>query len=119
MQQENNFTFTLFEPRRNKQARSDEPMVGIRPNGRIVFNKKAADLLKDHKFCMLGYDGQNQALGILPLAEVKNNSFPVRYASKGAYIGAKKFFKHFNILPGHLMEHTPFQNGEFIGIKLQ
>jgi hypothetical protein len=116
--QENKFAFTLFEPRRSKQAKNEQPMVGIRPNGRIVFNKKATALLKEQHFCMLGYDGQNRALGILPLTEVKNNAFTVRYASKGAYIGAKKFFKHFNILPGHLIEHTPFQNGEFIGVKL-
>ncbi|MDR1702281.1 MAG: hypothetical protein LBR56_05855 [Sporomusaceae bacterium] len=118
IQQENKFMFKLFEPRRSRQEKNDDPIVAVKPNGRIVFNKRAAMLLNDNHFCMLGYDGQNQALGILPLTETKSNAFPVRYAAKGAYIGAKKFFKHFNILPGQLIEHTPFQNGDFIGVKL-
>ncbi len=112
------FSFTLFEPHKNRNIKTDEPVVEIRPNGRIVFNKCASELLNHHHFCMLGYDTHNKALGLLPITDRKINSFPIRYASKGAYIGAKKFFKHFNILPGQLIENTPSLSGEFISIRL-
>ena len=119
---EANYSFQLFQPHRVKNASNNNPAVEIRPNGRIVFNKEASILLNDRHFCMLGYDQEKRALGILPVADFENgankNAFPVRYAAKGAYIGAKKFFKHFNILPQSLTRNTPFQNGEFIGIKL-
>lgn len=118
MMEENNFSFTLFEPRHPRPVKNDEPTVEVRPNGRIVFNKKATQLLENSNFCMLGYDPEKGALGILPMGELKPNAFPVRYAAKGAYIGAKKFFKHFDILPSQLIEHTPFKSGEFIGITL-
>ncbi|NLP40774.1 MAG: hypothetical protein GX348_00995 [Veillonellaceae bacterium] len=112
------YSFTLFQPKREKTVKSDEPLIELRPNGRIVFNKKASELLNNHQFCMLGFDSQNMAVGLLPLAENQINAFPVRYAAKGAYIGAKKFFKHFDILPKQLCESAPFHSGEFIGIKL-
>ena len=67
---------------------------------------------------MLGYDPQHNAIGILPLTEEKVNAFPIRYASKGAYVGAKKFFQHFNILPEASVENNPIQADSYIGIKL-
>lgn len=118
MSEENSFSFTLFQPHRTRTPKNDEPVIEVRPNGRIVFNKKATQLLENHHFCMLGYDPEKQALGILPMEQLQPNTFPVRYAAKGAYIGAKKFFKHFEILPGQLIEDTPFKTGEFIGINL-
>lgn len=113
------YSFTLFQPQKERVPKSDEPLVELRPNGRIVFNKKASEYLQNHTFCMLGYDLSNQTIGLLPLPERKTNSFPIRYASKGAYVGAKRFFKHFEILPEQLVENTPFVTGEFIGVKLQ
>lgn len=113
------FSFTLFEPQKERAVRSDEPKIAVRPNGRIVFNKKATEMLSSQHFCMLGYDNENHALGLMPLAERKLNAFPVRYAAKGAYIGAKKFFKHFDILPAQLVENEPFQTGNFIGIQMK
>lgn len=112
------FSFTLFEPHRNRTATLPEPKVEIRPNGRIVFNKLAAELLSHTPFCMIGYDASQQAIGVLPLAEKHINAFPVRYAANGAYIGAKKFFKHFNILPQTLIEQAPLSSGDYIGIRL-
>ena len=112
------FSFTLFEPQKSRLPKTDEPLVEVRPNGRILFNKKASELLSNHNFCMLGYDGENKALGLLPLNERTLNAFPIRYATKGAYIGAKKFFKHFNILPDQAIENSPFQTNQFIGIQL-
>ncbi|WP_425057693.1 hypothetical protein SCACP_22280 [Sporomusa carbonis] len=118
MSEEKTFSFTLFEPHRTRAPKNDEPLIEIRPNGRIVFNKKASQLLENSHFCMLGYDPENKALGILPSEDLTPNTFPVRYAAKGAYIGAKKFFKHFEILPSQLIENTPFKSGQFIGINL-
>ena len=118
MSEDQSFSFTLFEPHRTRKPRNDHPVVEVRPNGRIVFNKRATQLLENNSFCMLGYDPSNRALGILPLGELQPNTFPVRYAAKGAYIGAKKFFKHFDILPSQLVENAPFKSGEFIGITL-
>lgn len=118
MSEEKNFSFTLFEPHRVRLPKNDQPAIEVRPNGRIVFNKNATELLENNNFCMLGYDPENRALGILPTEDLKPNTFPVRYAAKGAYIGAKKFFKHFGILPSQLVENTPFKSGSFIGINL-
>lgn len=112
------FSFTLFEPKKERAAKETAPSVEIRPNGRIVFNKQATELLANNTYCMLGYDGINKALGILPLTEQQINAFPVRYAAKGAYIGAKKFFKHFDILPPSVSKTQPIQTGQFIGIKM-
>ncbi len=112
------FSFQLFEPKKPRNTKNNDPLVEVRPNGRIVFNKKASELLANNRFCMLGYDAEHQALGILPLDEQKTNAFPIRFAAKGAYIGAKRFFRHFNILPAELIENTPVQTGEFLGIPL-
>jgi len=112
------FSFALFKPHKARSPKKDDPMVAVKPNGRIVFNKKASELLENNYFCMLGYDSTNQALGILPLQSQESNAFPVRYASRGAYIGAKKFFRHFGILPSQLTENAPFQHDQFIGVKL-
>jgi hypothetical protein len=113
------YSFTLFEPRKERSAKSNTPVVEIRANGRIVFNKKATELLAERRYCMLGFDQSNQTLGILPLEDQKTNAFPVRYASKGAYIGAKKFFRHFAILPEQAIQDSPFQINDFIAIKMQ
>lgn len=112
------YSFNLFQPHREKVPKTDNPIVELRTNGRIVFNKRASELLNNHQYCMLGYDCKNNAVGLLPLAEQKTNAFPVRYASKGAYIGAKKFFKHFEILPPDAIETAPFTSGDYIGIQL-
>jgi len=112
------FSFSIFEPKRERLTKNDQPQIEVRTNGRIVFNKKATELLNPHQFCMLGYDENQSALGIMPINEKNVNAFPIRYASKGAYIGAKKFFKHFGILPAQLVRDMPFQDDRFIGIKL-
>jgi hypothetical protein len=112
------FSFTLFKPHKARSPKKDDPLVMVKPNGRIVFNKKASELLGNNYFCMLGYDSTNRALGILPLQSQESNAFPVRYASRGAYIGAKKFFRHFGILPGQMTESAPFQHDQFIGVRL-
>lgn len=112
------FSFKLFEPKKARNIKTDAPVVQVRPNGRIVFNKKATELLSSSSFCMLGYDPDQNAVGILPVTEPKLNCFPIRYAAKGAYIGAKKFFAFFNILPGQPVENAPIQSNQYIGIKL-
>lgn len=112
------FSFALYKPHKARSPKKDEPMVTIKPNGRIVFNKRATELLGNNFYCMLGYDDDNRALGILPLQTQETNAFPVRYAAKGAYIGAKRFFRHFGILPQELLENEPFMQGNFIGLKL-
>ena len=112
------YSFTLFEPRKERSAKTNTPLVEIRANGRIVFNKKATELLAERHYAMLGFDPNNKTLGILPLEEQRTNAFPVRYAAKGAYIGAKRFFRHFSILPEQIVQDSPFQINDFIAIKL-
>lgn len=112
------FSFSLFEPKKERLAKNDQPQIEVRTNGRIVFNKKATELLQQNPFCMLGYDEQERALGILPLIEGNVNAFPVRYAAKGAYVGAKRFFKHYGILPAQIVRNVPIIDNQFIGIKL-
>ena len=112
------FSFDLFKPHKTRPSKKVEAVVTVNPNGRIIFNKRATELLGSKYFCMLGYDANNQTLGILPLDDHETNSFPVRYAAKGAYIGAKKFFRHFDILPQQIVENSPFQHDQFIGINL-
>lgn len=112
------YSFTLFEPHKNRAAKATEPLVEIRPNGRIIFNKIATELLATNQFCKLGYDAEKNTIGLLPLHEHSNNTFPIRYATKGAYIGAKPFFKHFAILPEELIKNTPIPSGDFISIPL-
>ncbi|MBP2644707.1 MAG: hypothetical protein H6Q75_147 [Firmicutes bacterium] len=112
------FSFNLFKPHRERKPKSSEPLVAIKPNGRIVFNSQATELLGNLTYCMLGYDTDNKALGVLPLQTQESNAFPIRYASKGAYIGAKKFFRYFGILPERLIEEHPIKQGEYIGIRM-
>lgn len=112
------YSFTLFEPHKERSSKLIEPKIELRPNGRIVFNKLATELLNNSPFCMIGFDQETRTVGLLPLSEQNVNSFPIRYATKGAYVGAKKFFKHFDILPEQLIENNPFASGDFIGIKL-
>lgn len=112
------FSFTLFEPHKNRSPKATEPLVEIRPNGRIIFNKIATELLATHQFCKLGYDAEKNTIGLLPSQEHTNNTFPIRYAAKGAYIGAKPFFRHFGILPTQLVENPPIPFGNFISIQL-
>ncbi len=115
---EMSFSFSLFEPKKERLAKNDQPLIEVRTNGRIVFNKKATELLQQNPFCMLGYDHQEGALGILPMIESNVNTFPIRYAAKGAYVGAKKFFKHYGILPAQIIRNSPVIDNQFIGIKL-
>lgn len=112
------FSFTLFDPRRQRHSKNDAPTVEVRPNGRILFNQKAAELLNQQPYCMLGYDAAQLTLGLLPLAAERTNAFSIRYAAKGASIGAKKFFRHFNITPEQPVMNTPERSGEFISITL-
>lgn len=112
------YSFTLFEPHRDRSAKTTEPLVEVRPNGRIIFNKIATELLATSQFCKLGYDAEKNTVGLLPIHEHTNNTFPIRYAAKGAYIGAKPFFKHFGILPSQLVQNKPISLGDFISIQL-
>ena len=112
------FSFSLFEPKKERLVKNDQPQVEVRTNGRIVFNQKATELLNQNPYCMLGYDKDERALGILPMIEGNVNAFAIRYASKGAYVGAKRFFKHYGILPEQIIRNTPVQDNNFIGIKL-
>ena len=111
------FSFELYQPKKEKLAQN-RPLIEISTNGRIILNKKAAEMLANYNYCMLGYDTEHKALGILPLEDKKTNSFAIRYAAKGAYIGAKKFFKHYNILPPQIIQNEPFHSNQFIGISL-
>lgn len=111
------FSFELYQPRKEKLAQN-HPLIEISTNGRIILNKKATEMLANFNYCMLGYDNEHNALGILPMEDKKTNSFQIRYASKGAYIGAKRFFKHYNILPSQVIQNEPFQSEHFIGISL-
>ena len=112
------FSFSLFEPKKERLVKNNQPQVEVRTNGRIIFNKKATELLNQNPFCMLGYDEKERALGVLPISEENVNAFPIRYAAKGAYVGAKKFFKHFGILPKQVVSNMPIEDNNFIGIKL-
>ena len=67
MSEEKNFSFTLFEPHRTRLSKNDQPAIEIRPNGRIVFNKNATQLLENSSFCMLGYDPEIRHLAFCRL----------------------------------------------------
>jgi hypothetical protein len=108
------FSFKIFEPKKV----SLEPMVEITKSGRLFFNKQASNLLENNKFCMLGYDQENNAIGIQPVATEEPNSFPIRYTIGGAYIGAKHFLRHFNILPQTNMERPPIVDGTYLVVTL-
>ncbi|MDR3563667.1 MAG: hypothetical protein P4N59_19845 [Negativicutes bacterium] len=111
------FSFTLFEPKKHRQPKPTNPLVEVRPNGRIMFNNLATSLLGNNHYCSLGYDPENKAIGILPLSESAANSFPVRYTTRGAYIGAKKALRHFGILPEARLQNQPIQHEGFIAVK--
>lgn len=112
------FRFSLYQPKKYRTNQNLEPIINITQHGRLFFNKAALKLLSERKYCKLGFDWENQAIGILPVDNYELNCFPIRYTVKGAYIGAKKFFKHFNTLPAETLEIMPTQAGEFIGLKL-
>ena len=112
------FDFSLYEPRRNRKHKNEEAMVEVTPKGRLIFNKKATELLEEKRFCKLGFDGKEKAVGVLALDESDVNGFPVRYTSKGAYIGAIKFFKHFGSLPMVVVSGSPIIEGGYIGVKI-
>jgi len=111
------FSFTLFEPKRRRLAKPTEPTVEVKANGRIFFNKPATTLLGQSQYCMLGYDAENKALGILPLPEQQSGGIPVRYTFKGAYMGAKKVLRHFGIVPQENLQNQPIQSGQYIAVK--
>jgi len=112
------FDFSLYEPRKNRKHKIEDAMVEVTPKGRLVFNKKAADLLGQKHFCKLGFDKNEKAVGVLMLDEKDVNGFQIRYTTKGAYIGAMKFFKHFEALPVVIASGTPVVEGSYVGVKL-
>jgi hypothetical protein len=112
------FNFNLFQPRKYRvRSKVSEPIVEVKPSGRVFFNKQACELLENKQFCMMGYDSDHKVVGILPTAQSDRNAFAVRYTAKGAYLGAKKFLSHFNLLPPSSIQSPPQKNGEFIAIK--
>jgi hypothetical protein len=112
------FSFTLFDPKRKRIPKPIDPIVEVKASGRIFFNKQATPLLGKSQYCMLGYDAENKALGILPLSENQTSGIPVRYTFKGAYMGAKKALRHFGVLPPANLQNQPIQDGRYIAIKL-
>lgn len=108
------FSFKIFEPKKI----SLEPMVEITKSGRLFFNKQASNSLENNPFCMLGYDEENNAIGILPVPIDEPNSFPIRYTIGGAYIGVKHFLRHFNILPQENVEKPLVIDGKYLVVKL-
>jgi hypothetical protein len=112
------FNFNLFQPKRAARIKSTEPIVEVKPSGQIAFNKQACDLLESKRFCMLGYDPENKAIGLLPTSDSDRNAFAVRYTTKGAYVGAKSFFKHLSLLPQSALQVPPQRSGNFIAIRL-
>jgi hypothetical protein len=83
-----------------------------------MFNKPAAAMLDHKPYCMLAYDKENKAIGILPIENKELNAFPVRHTNRGAYIGAKKFLKDIALLPEDNVSQTPIKAEQFIAIKL-
>ncbi len=112
------FKFSLFEPKKARNNKNTEPTVSITPTGRLSFNKMATELLAGKKYCKLGFDENNQAVGILPVDESDPNSFNVRYTAKGAYVGAKRFFKFIKSQPTEILKLMPVKSGNFIGLKM-
>lgn len=94
------------------------PTVEVKPNGRIAFNKQAAELLENKSFCLLASDTTNKAIGILPVETHDPNTFSIRNTAKGAYVGAKKFFKATGLLPDAIVKQAPMKSGEYLAIKL-
>lgn len=112
-----NFEFKVYETR--KRARKlVEPTVEVKPNGRIMFNKQASELLESKSFCVLASDTSNKAIGVLPIDNQEPNAFSIRNTAKGAYVGAKKFLRDTGLLPGATVKQAPIKAGEYIAIKL-
>ncbi len=112
------FNFTTYEPKKGTRAKQVEPLAEVKTNGRITFNKPATALLENKPFCMLAYDKDNKAIGILPSEEKGLNSFAIRHTNRGAYVGAKKFLKDTGLLPNANVAHAPIKAGQYIAVKL-
>lgn len=112
-----NFEFKVYQS--NKRSRKqEEPFVVVKPNGRIVFNKPASEVLEGKPFCILASDTANKAIGVMPVENQEPNAFSIRNTAKGAYVGAKKFLKATGLLPGAIVKQVPIRSGEYIAIKL-
>ena len=112
------FNFTTYQPKKRTRAKQVDPSAEVKTNGRITFNKPAAELLENKPFCMLAYDKENKAIGILPSEEKELNSFAIRHTNRGAYVGAKKFLKDTGLLPSANVAHAPIKSGQYIAVKL-
>lgn len=112
------FNFTSYEPKKRTRAKQVEPLAEVKTNGRVVFNKPAATLLENKPYCMLAYDKENKAIGILPTENKELNSFAIRHTNRGAYVGAKKFLKDTGLLPSANIAQTPIKAGQYIAVKL-
>jgi len=112
------FKFTTYEPKKKTRAKQVESLAEVKTNGRIVFNKLAAALLENKPYCMLAYDKENKAIGILPIDAKELNAFAIRHTNGGAYIGAKKFLTDTGLLPGDNVTQTPVKAGQYIAVKL-
>jgi hypothetical protein len=112
------FKFTTYEPKKKTRVKQAEPLAEVKTNGRIVFNKLAAALLENKPYCMLAYDKENKAIGILPIDAKELNAFAIRHTNGGAYIGAKKFLKDTGLLPGDNVTQTLVKAEQYIAVKL-
>jgi hypothetical protein len=112
------FNFTSYEPKKRTRAKQVEPLAEVKANGRIIFNKPAATLLESKSYCMLAYDKENKAIGILPTENKDLNAFAIRHTNRGAYIGAKKFLKDTGLLPSANVAQSPIKVGQYIAVKL-
>lgn len=112
------FNFKSYEPRKRTRVKQVDPLAEVKANGRITFNKPAAALLESKPYCMLAYDNENKAIGILPTENKELNSFAIRHTNRGAYIGAKKFLKDTRLLPSANVAQAPVKSGQYIAIKL-
>lgn len=110
--------FTTYEPKKRTRAKQVEPLAEVKTNGRIVFNKPAAVLLENKPYCMLAYDKENKAIGILPTDAKDLNAFAIRHTNRGAYVGAKKFLKDTGLLPSANVAQAPVKAGQYIAVKL-
>ncbi|HMM21488.1 MAG TPA: hypothetical protein PKA10_12280 [Selenomonadales bacterium] len=112
------FNFTTYEPQKRTMAKKIETEVEVKTNGRIAFNKSAAALLENKPYCMLAYDKDNKAIGILPTDAKDLNAFAIRHTNRGAYVGAKKFLNDTGLLPGANVAQAPVKAGQYIAVKL-
>lgn len=112
------FKFVSYEPKKRTRNKVIEPIVQVKSNGRVSFNKPAAELLEGKEYCTFGYDSENKAIGILPVAEKGFNTFSIRHTARGAYIGAKAFLKYAGLVPSVNIDSVPIKDKEYIVIKL-